>query len=469
MRSWSFLGFLTLLLVNQSLAFKAHDFKTCSQSGFCRRGRALSARAKEAKTSWVSPYSVDPSSIGISTNQAVFTAAIKSSLYPAIKFGLEVRIQEDGVARVRMDEVGGLRKRYDETASWSLTAEPSISRDIKWIPGKEDIRAVYGEKKDIEVVVTYVPLRVSLIRNGREQVVLNGQGLLHMEHFRTKVEQPAAVEGDSADQVVIKAENPRAWFEGDTEDALWEETFSTWTDSKPKGKMKFLNVVFSLFTMYIVGPESLSLDIDFPNHGSVYGIPQHATRLSLPTTAGSDPTYTDPYRLFNSDVFEYLAWSPVSVYGSIPLMHAHSTDSTVAVFHVVGSDTWIDVSHSSDKSTETHWISESGILDIFLLPGPTPEEVFSQYTRLTGTQVLPPHWSLGYHQSRWNYVSSDDVRTVQKRFDGEDMPVDVFWLDIDYAYERKYFMWNEKTFPDPVEMTNDVAALGRKVGFNFLQ
>jgi alpha 1,3-glucosidase len=449
MRSWSLLGFFTLILVNQSWAFKPHDFKTCPQSGFCRRGRALSARAKEAKTSWVSPYSVDQSSIGISTDQAVFTAAVKSSLYPNINFGLEVRIHEDGVARVRMDEVGGLRKRYDEAASWSLVAEPSISQDIKWIQGKKDIRAVYGENKDIEVVVAYAPLRVSLLRNGKEQVVLNGQGLLHMEHFRTKdaaVKKPEA-EGDSEDdeaQVVIKAKKSNTWFEGDTEDALWEETFSSWTDSKPKG------------------PESLSLDINFPNHGTVYGIPQHATNLALPSTTGSDPTYADPYRLYNCDVFEYLAWSPVSVYGSVPLMHAHSIDSTVAVFHLVASETWIDVSHSSDKSTETHWISESGILDIFLLPGPTAEAIFSQYARLTGKQSIPPHWSLGYHQSRWNYISSDDVRTVQKRFDEADIPVDVFWLDIDYAEDRRYFMW-KNTFPDPVEMTNDVAAFGRKM------
>src|ERR1700679_1034857 len=83
-----------------------------------------------------------------------------------------------------------------------------------------------------------------------------------------------------------------------------------------------------------------------------------------------------------------LAWLPVSIYGSVPLMHAHSADSTVAVFHLISSETWIDVSHSSDKSTETHWISESGIMDIFLLPGPTPEEVFSQYARLTGTQSM---------------------------------------------------------------------------------
>lgn len=213
----------------------------------------------------------------------------------------------------------------------------------------------------------------------------------------------------------------------------------------------------------ILGPESLSLDITYPNHGTVYGIPQHATRLALPTTTGENPFFSDPYRFYNADVFEYLASSPVSIYGSIPVMHAHSTDSTVGIFNAVASETWIDVSHASEKSSETHWISESGILDLFLLPGPTPEDIFKQYATLTGTPVLPAQWSLGYHQCRWNYMTSDDVRSVQKRLDEDDIPFDVLWLDIEYAEEHKYFMWNKKNFPDPVDMVNDVAALGRKV------
>ncbi|KAG6828839.1 hypothetical protein H0H92_006598 [Tricholoma furcatifolium] len=456
MRSLNYLGALLLLLaVTPTHSLKVHDWKTCSQSGFCRRGRALSARAREAGSEWASPYSVDPSSIAIASDQATFTAGVKSSLYPHINFGLELRVHDDGVVRVRMDEVGGLRKRYDEAASWALISDPIISQDIKWKAGKKDIRAVYGDNKENEVVVTFEPLRVALLRNGKEQVVVNGQGLLHMEHFRNKVEathteEPAAQEGegivtDDEAQVVMAAPNPRAWFEGDTEDAYWEEKFSSWTDSKPKG------------------PESLSLDINFPSHGTIYGIPQHATRLALPTTAGESPFFNEPYRLYNADVFEYLASSPMSIYGSIPVLHAHSVDSTVGIFHAVGSETWIDVAHASDKSTETHWISESGILDLFLMPGPTPADIFKQYSKLTGTSVLPAQWSLGYHQCRWNYVSSDDVRTVQQRFDEEDMPVDVFWLDIEYAEDHKYFIWDKKNFPDPVEMVNDVAALGRKM------
>jgi len=441
-------GLLFLLFALPAvLAVKSQDFKTCSQAAFCRRGRALAERAKSL-SSWKSPYSIDPSSVTLSPEEASFVAGVKSSLYPDVSFGLDVRVHKDGVVRVRLDEVGGLRQRYNEAASWALLAEPEISRDIKWTVGTNEIRAVYGTNRDTEVVVAFEPLKVTLLRNGKEQVVLNGHGLLHMEHFRTKDSAEKQLGGDestSDDSQVVMQVNSRAWFEGETEDGYWEETFSSWTDSKPKG------------------PESLSLDITFPNHGHVYGIPQHASSLDLPTTTGENAHYSDPFRLYNADVFEYLPDSPMSLYGSIPLMHGHSAESTVAIFNAVASDTWIDIAHDTPKSTQTHWISESGILDVFIIPGPTPADVFAQYTRLTGTPALPAHWSLGHHQCRWNYISSDDVRDVQRRFDAEDIPVDVFWLDIEYAEEHKYFIWDKKTFPDPVEMTKDVEAVGRKV------
>ncbi|KAK2464424.1 hypothetical protein APHAL10511_003572 [Amanita phalloides] len=424
MRSKLVLGVLSLLVLGggKTYGFKENDFKKCSQVGFCRRGRNLAARAQEAGRNWKSPYSI-VTPVKVNENgDAVLRTAVKSSLYPEINFGLEVRVHDDGVVRVRMDEVGGLRKRYDETSSWSLVSEPTTSKTVKWKEGKKDVRAAFGEKGEFEVVVEYAPMNVKLLRGGKEQVVLNGRGLLHMEHFRTKQveeaksEEPVPSEGDAQEVVQAPSSpNPNSWFEGDTEDSWWEEIFLSWTDTKPKG------------------PESLSIDITFPNHGMVYGIPQHATRLALPTTTGDNPTFSDPYRLYNNDVFEYLASGTTSLYGSIPVMHAQSPDSTVGLFYAAASETWIDVSHPSEEATETHWISESGILDLFIMPGPTPEKVFAQYAGLTGATPLPAHWSLGYHQCRWNYVSSDDVRTVQKRFDEEEMPVDVLWLGIEYS------------------------------------
>ncbi|KAF8435139.1 alpha-glucosidase [Boletus edulis BED1] len=444
MRSLSLL--IALLVSTSTLAFKRDSFKTCDQSGFCRRGRTLSTRAEAASESWQSPYYIDPSSILRDPTDAFFTATVKSTIYPHIRFTLEVRAHEDGVIRVQMDEVARLRRHYNEAASWALVRDPPLSTSARtrWLVGEKEMRTRYGSQgTTFEVVVQYNPLKVTTYLNGEEQVVLNGRGLLHMEHFRTKDTQPAQVEGAEAQQVPLQV-NGAAWFEGEEQDAWWEETWLTWTDSKPKG------------------PESLSLDITFPNHPHVYGIPEHATNMSLPSTTGPDAAYTDPYRLYNADVFEYLADSSVALYGAIPLMHAHGKKGTVAVFNAIGSDTWIDVG-KKNGGTETHWISESGILDVFILPGPDPASVFSQYARLTGTPMLPPMYSLAYHQCRWNYVSSEDVRTVQRRFDEEDIPLDVIWLDIEYAEGHKYFIWDEKTFPDPVEMIADMEAKERKM------
>jgi hypothetical protein len=38
-------------------------------------------------------------------------------------------------------------------------------------------------------------------------------------------------------------------------------------------------------------------------------------------------------------------------------------------------------------------------------------------------------------------------------------------LDIEYAEDHKYFMWNKKTFPDPVEIPKDVEVVEWKVCF----
>lgn len=40
--------------------------------------------------------------------------------------------------------------------------------------------------------------------------------------------------------------------------------------------------------------------------------------------------------------------------------------------------------------TDTRWVSESGIIDIFIILGPRPHDVFRQYSLLTGTPALPP-------------------------------------------------------------------------------
>ena len=206
----------------------------------------------------------------------------------------------------------------------------------------------------------------------------------------------------------------------------------------------------------------MSIDLTFPSFQHIYGLPEHASPLSLPDTLGEGAKYTEPYRLFNVDIFEYLADSPMALYGAIPLLHAHSKTSSVGVLNLVASETWVDVLHQG-KDVHTHWMSESGILDLLILPGPRPQQLFEQMALLTGPTPLPPQFATAYHQCRWNYIDEADVLEVDRKFDESDIPLDVTWLDIEYADEHKYFEWDKKHFPEPTRMLKKVEEKGRKV------
>ncbi len=108
-------------------------------------------------------------------------------------------------------------------------------------------------------------------------------------------------------------------------------------------------------------------------------------------------------------------------------------------------------------------MSETGVVDLFVSVGPTPASVMKQYSRLTGTQSLPPVFSLGYHQCRWNYRDEADVDSVHSKFDEHDIPVDVIWLDIEHTNGKRYFTWDSGFFPNPAAMQQRLADKGRKM------
>lgn len=169
-------------------------------------------------------------------------------------------------------------------------------------------------------------------------------------------------------------------------------------------------------------------------------------------------------------------------------MKAHRAGSTVGVFLVSGSETWIDITKAptpknvisafkkdpnspdqgpSPTTTSTHWMAESGILDLYIFLGPSSNDIFQQYSSLTGKTPLPQLFAIAYHQCRWNYLSQTDVLDVQSKFDEADIPMDVMWLDIEYADQHEYFVWDRLNFPEPEEMQNQLAERGRKVSSSF--
>ena len=169
-------------------------------------------------------------------------------------------------------------------------------------------------------------------------------------------------------------------------------------------------------------------------------------------------------------MYDYELDSPMALYGGIPLVYAHSAKATVGLLWFNPSETFVDVSRTggdgrftSSAATNAYFMSESGVADVMLLPGPTPAKAFAQYAGLTGTTPLPPRFSLGYHQCRWNYNDEGDVRYVHGQFEALDIPYDVLWLDIEHTDGKRYFTWDSFKFPKPHEMQQELAATGRKM------
>ncbi len=328
------------------------------------------------------------------------------------------------------------------------------------------------------------PLALDMYGNGAPGaplLTINGGGFTYLEHRRKKEgggsaaaraaaperrvlhwdeagkavyeDSPEGGEPDAASLAAAAAVAPATG----TDDGQWEESFGSHHDSKP------------------LGPQSVGFDVSFPTASHIFGIPEHASSHSLHATDGSEgEAYRAPYRLYNLDVFEYELDNPMALYGSIPFLVSTGLNGVSAgVFWNNPTETYIDVKRTAGAApagstqeltgVSTRWVSEAGVFDLHLLPGPGGKAVTAQFTNLVGATALPPLFALGYHQCRWNYKDEADVFAVDAKFEELAFPYDVLWLDIEHTDGKRYFTWDAALFPNPAAMQDKLAARGHKM------
>lgn len=88
---------------------------------------------------------------------------------------------------------------------------------------------------------------------------------------------------------------------------------------------------------------------------------------------------------------------------------------------------FIDIDKKQEeKKIETHWISESGSINFFvIIGGKSPKSFYLEYSKLVGFPHFPPLFSIGYHQCKWNYKNEKEVLEIDSRFDELGCPLDV--------------------------------------------
>ncbi|GIY52234.1 hypothetical protein CDAR_606791 [Caerostris darwini] len=97
-----------------------------------------------------------------------------------------------------------------------------------------------------------------------------------------------------------------------------------------------------------------------------------------------------------------------------------------------------------------------GILDFFIMLGPSPSNVVQQYTGIVGRTFMPPYWSLGFHLCRYGYSSVNDTRETMQRNLNVGIPLDVQWNDIDYMDKFKDFTYDEDKYAELPEFVDEL-------------
>lgn len=256
---------------------KHENFKTCDQSGFCKRNRAYADNVASA-SGFKSPYELDSTSLTFEKGQLKGTILKTVASSPEqVRLPVIISFLESGSARVTIDEdkrqKGEIELRHDSKARKERYNEldkhvlvgglmPSAGAALSSTAEKGTTAVSYGPAGKFEAVITHAPFSIEFKRDGQTHIKFNDRGFMNMEHWRQKVEQPKPEEG--ADAASTEAVAPPVSTED--ESTWWEESFGGNTDTKPRG------------------PESVGLDISFNGYDHVYGIPEHASALSLKET-----------------------------------------------------------------------------------------------------------------------------------------------------------------------------------------
>lgn len=198
--------------------------------------------------------------------------------------------------RLQIDEKQPLKPRY--RVEHALKGQPQTGRiRVQRETDGEIVITSEGNK----AVIHGDPFRVDFYENDVLVVSVNAKNWLYFEHLRQKSqEQPAEqAEHENQQEQDADVETPKA-ADAIDDPGAWEENFKSHHDSKP------------------YGPEAVALDFSFPAAEILFGIPEHADSFVLKSTSG-----TDPYRLYNLDVFEYIVDSKMALYGSVPVIYGH--------------------------------------------------------------------------------------------------------------------------------------------------
>ena len=166
------------------------------------------------------------------------------------------------------------------------------------------------------------------------------------------------------------------------------------------------------------------------------------------------------YEMWNSDIPDTHADFFPSLYKSVPFFISMRPHFTYGIFLDNTSKSYFDM--GKEEAERYYFAADGGDLDYYFIAGETMRDILGAYTGLTGRTALPQKWTLGYHQSRWGYITEDDIMDVAEKMRQCRIPCDSIHFDIDYMDSFKVFTWNKKNYKDPKKTLQKLTEMGYK-------
>lgn len=122
-------------------------------------------------------------------------------------------------------------------------------------------------------------------------------------------------------------------------------------------------------------------------------------------------------------------------------------------------------SHADVCSSEKNQVSlifSGGGLDYFLCTG-SMQKLASMFSDITGKPFMPPMWSLGFHQSRYSYMSTEEISDLAGNFLAKDLPISAIHMDIDHMDGYRVFTFDKQRFGDVKSLSEYLEKNGIKL------
>uniref|UniRef100_T1IZR3 P-type domain-containing protein n=1 Tax=Strigamia maritima TaxID=126957 RepID=T1IZR3_STRMM len=188
----------------------------------------------------------------------------------------------------------------------------------------------------------------------------------------------------------------------------------------------------------------LQLTITLPNNSKLYGLGGLSRSLK---DSFSNSTYFLSHSIRSWQTWTLFSSSNARLedghnsHGAHPMYLCVEEDGNAHGLLLLNSYP-MDIQHQPHPAITFNMLG--GIIDIYLLLGPTPEDVIEQYTEIVGRPFMPPYWALGLHLHLPQIQLPNQALSAIKFMNKHNLTFDSVILDADIDMQRDDFTWMMK-------------------------